>query len=153
MSCGWHHIQSEMKYMWCLLKHLNASSLISPAQKHLPPLHHSCVSSFLQNTQPEQDSPGCSGHLQRLLYAAVAVRPVCAAHSGKGVWCEGCTESAKLQMSSFCHAFTQYSWDIHFKDNRKWRFYLLGNEALGFCAIFLTHDKFSTNVWHLKATN
>lgn len=67
---------------------LNASSLISPK----PTLSQQPVFFFFppslccfspQDTEPEQDSHGCSGHLQFVLYAALAVRPVCAAHSGK----------------------------------------------------------------------
>lgn len=36
-----------------------------------------------QDTEPEQDSHGRSRRLQFVLHAALAVRPVCAAHSGK----------------------------------------------------------------------
>lgn len=66
----------------CFLSRLNASSLISftPTLFFFPlPL---CLFSP-QDTEPEQDSHGRSGRLQFVLYAALAVRPVCAAHSGK----------------------------------------------------------------------
>ena len=36
-----------------------------------------------QDPEPKQDGLGCSGHLQFVLHAALAVRPVCAAYPGK----------------------------------------------------------------------
>lgn len=67
----------------CFLKHFNTS--------HLYLCHTLALTTFSlhlclfppQDTEPEQDGYGRSGHLQFVLYAALAVCPVCAAHPGK----------------------------------------------------------------------
>lgn len=98
-EAGWVHnplfvVHSRWNWMCvrvcvCFLSRLNASSLIVST----PTLSHHSISFFFsplplslfspQDTEPEQDSHGRSRRLQFVLHAALAVRPVCAAHSGK----------------------------------------------------------------------
>lgn len=67
----------------CFLKHFNTSHLISATPLPLTTFSlHLCLFPP-QDTEPEPDSYGRSGHLQFVLYAALAVCPVCAAHPGK----------------------------------------------------------------------
>lgn len=66
----------------CFLKHFNTSHLICHTLALTTFSLHLCLFPP-QDTEPEPDSYGRSGHLQFVLYAALAVCPVCAAHPGK----------------------------------------------------------------------
>lgn len=66
----------------CFLKHFNTSHLFCHTLALTTFSLHLCLFPP-QDTEPEPDSYGRSGHLQFVLYAALAVCPVCAAHPGK----------------------------------------------------------------------